>query len=112
LHFLEGPSQAVERILTKLSAHNDFKTKDSFLKNISQVQSGRIVYMVEERPQRIYSEWYSCMVQEKRSSTEDISIENCKDVVYDVSAKLIELGKLISTQASPDLDIQNYAGIL
>ena len=44
LHFLEGPSQSILRIMSILS-------KDP-------IQSkGRVVYNVEDRPMRLYADW-------------------------------------------------------
>lgn len=48
MHFIEGPSYAVLRIVSKLAEHEQFvENSESAIK-----QSGRIVYCVEDRPCR------------------------------------------------------------
>ena len=104
LHFLEGPSPSIQRILMRLSQHPHFVS--------TSVQNGRIIYNIEDRPSRIYSEWYSCTIQEKKSSTEDVNADTAKDVVYDLSIKVLEIGKRLSVeddQTSEGMDISKYA---
>lgn len=52
LHLLEGPSDSVVRILANLSGYPLFS-------DTNVQQSGRIVYSVEDRPQRYFPEWFS-----------------------------------------------------
>lgn len=46
LHFLEGPSFVVLKILSVLAADKDQAI-------------GKIVYCVEDRPMRLYADWYT-----------------------------------------------------
>ena len=73
------------------------------------MQQGRIVYNIEDRPGRIYPEWYSCTIQERKSGTEDVNSENAKDVVFDLSVKLLEIGKRLSVDTSEQLDLSKHA---
>ena len=59
LHFIEGPSVAVERVLTQLANHSHFQTLDAYGAAQSVIQSGRVVCNIEDRPTRLYNEWFS-----------------------------------------------------
>lgn len=138
LHFLEGPSTSIQRILTALANSNHFEPLDVMQNMLAQnnggaaagsssqaalpgasttggggggaIQTGRIVYSVEDRPQRLYPDWYSSVIAEKKSGSEDVNSENCKDIVFDLSSKLLELGKRITKeQHRTDLEISRYA---
>ena len=74
------------RILSQLAGHPDFFASSSPL------QTGSIVYSVEDRPKRYFPEWYSTTVQERKSAIEDITPENCLDVVFETASKLLEIG--------------------
>lgn len=101
LHLIEGPSYSVLRILQRLGDHEHFGE--------SGVQSGRIVYVVEDRPQRSFSEWYSCIIAEKRSQTDDFTPESSKDVVNELAGGLLEIGRGIQRLPNSDVEISQYA---
>jgi hypothetical protein len=84
IHLLEGPCISVLNILRSLSEHPHF---------IDGLQSGRVVYNIEDRPGRAYPEWYSCIIQEKRSAVDDVTAESCNDLVYEVANGLFTVGK-------------------
>ena len=100
LHFIEGPSYSILRTLKRLSDHEHFGD--------AGVQSGRIVYVVEDRPQRYFPEWYSCIIAEKRSQTDDFNAESSKDVVNDLAGGLLEIGRGIQKVANSDVEISQY----
>jgi len=60
------------------------------------IESGRVIYSVEERPKRYFNEWYSCVMQEIKSQVDDVSAETSRDVVHDLATNLLEIGKLQS----------------
>ena len=95
LHLIEGPSFSVLRILTELAGHDHF-----FAEN--PVQSGNIVYCVEDRPRRYFPEWYSCQIAEKKAQAEDITDENCKDVVFDLSSRLLNTESTLTPESLED----------
>jgi len=103
LHLIEGPSYSVLRILQRLNEHDHFK---------EGAQSGRIVYCVEDRPERFFPEWYSCLIAEKRSSSEDFNSESSKDVVIELAGGLLEVGRGLQTVSSSDVEISRYADLL
>jgi hypothetical protein len=100
LHLIEGPSYSVLRILERLSQHDHFK---------DGTQVGRIVYTVEDRPQRIFPEWYSCLIAEKRSPSDDFNAESSKEVVLDLASGLMEVGRGLQAVSSADVEISRYA---
>jgi hypothetical protein len=118
LHFLEGPNTSIQRILMQLSEHSHFEVPSiynrvNFDPNARDatvpIQQGRVVYNIEDRPSRIYPEWYSCTIQERKSGTEDVNSENAKDVVFDLSVKLLEIGKRLSVETAENLDLSKHA---
>ena len=100
LHLLEGPCYSVLHILHQLCEHPHFNELD--------IQSGRVIYCVEDSPHRLYPEWYSCIIQERRSQIEDVTAENCKDVVHDVAMGLLEVGKGLHTEAQEEVELSRY----
>lgn len=104
LHLLEGPSSSVLRILRQLSRHAHFRDVDN------RIQNGRIVYCVEDRPQRIYPDWYSSSIHEIKSFTEDVGPEACKDVVHQVATDLFEIGYKLTNESSlpEDVDLSRF----
>ena len=104
LHLLEGPPSSVLRILKHLSESEDFNESDD-----DPVQSGAIVYTVEDRPQRVFPEWYSSVVQEKKASVEELTEENCKDVIHEMAVNLLEIGKGLQAESSEDIDLSRYS---
>lgn len=100
LHLLEGPSFSILRILNNLAGHEDFLTG---------LQFGRIVYTVEDRPQRFFPEWYSCTIQERKSPEQDITDENCKDIVFEMAEQLLGVGTGLSAESQEALDLSKYA---
>ena len=100
LHFLEGPCRSILNILTKLSAHAHF---------VEGIQAGRIIYSVEDKPSRVYPEWYSTVIEEKKSSIESIDTESCKDVVSQLTAGLLDVGIGIKKENRDDVELALYA---
>jgi len=100
LHMVEGPSYSVLRILQRLAEHEHFK---------DGIQAGRIVYCVEDRPQRFFPEWYSCLIAEKRSQSDDFNAESSKDVVLDLASGLLEVGRGLQTASNGEVEISRYA---
>lgn len=101
LHLLEGPSFSVLKILHNLANHEHF-IRDG-------VQSGSIVFNVENRPKRYFPEWYSCTIQERKSAADDVTEENCKDIVYEMATKLLGVGDGLQNEVQEELDISRYA---
>eukprot|EP01041_Mallomonas_annulata_P013741 gene13741-29223_t len=101
LHLLEGPCYSVLHILDMLSTHPHFSELG--------IQTGRIVYNVEDRPQRLYPEWYSCTIQERKSQVEELTSENCIDIVHDLATGLLEVGKGLQTEAQEEVELNRYA---
>lgn len=94
LHLLEGPCLSLLRILDGLAKHEHFAP--------SGIQSGNIVYNVEDRPKRYFPEWYSCTIQERKSAGDEVTEENCKDVVFEMSSRLLEVGEGLRSDAQQD----------
>ena len=92
LHLLEGPSFSVLRVLSRLAGHEDFFSD-------SPVQVGTIVYSVEDRPKRYFPEWYSCTIQERKSIVDDVTVENCKEIVYELAKRLLEVGNALVNES-------------
>lgn len=91
VHLIEGPSSAVLRILDQLASHEHFCV-EPFL------QTGSIVYNVEDRPKRYCAEWYSSIVPETKQQVEEITEDNCKDIVSDFATRLLNLGGALKTE--------------
>ena len=88
---------SVLHILSRLAESNHFTEHG--------IQSGRIISSLEDRPERYYPEWYSCTIQERRSNVEDVSSDTSKDVSFDLSRSLQDIGKgLQSAQGEVELD--------
>ena len=85
------------RILSDLSKSEHFSD--------ANIQSGSIVYNVEDCPQRYFPEWYSVVVQEKNSAVDEVNEENCKDVVHDLAMSLLEIGKGLQLESSEDINL-------
>ena len=73
------------------------------------IQSGRIAYVVEDRPQRYWPEWFSCTVQEKKSPVEDISAETCNDIIYELAQGLFEIGEGLQSTSHENFEISKYS---
>lgn len=69
------------------------------------IQSGNIVYNIEDRPKRFFPEWYSCTIQERKSQTDEITDENCKDIVSELAHRLLEIGSSLRNEAQEELDL-------
>jgi hypothetical protein len=102
LHILEGPYVSVLNILKSLSEHPHFESQQS------QLQSGRIMYNIEDRPLRSYPEWYSCVIQEGKSAVEDVTPENCVDLANSLAMGLFEVGKSLDA-ATGEVEIARSA---
>ena len=99
LHFVEGPSHAVLRVLKRLADHDHFRA----VAGEAPLQQGRVVYSVEARPRRFFPEWYSCVLAEKKSSSEELTGDSGKDTVHDLAHGLLEMGsRLASAVAGGD----------
>lgn len=105
LHLLEGPCSSVLRILNNLSESDHFAAA-------YPIQTGRIIYDVEDRPMRYFPDWFSFSIQEKKSSVEEVSEDTCIYVVHELAMKLLEVGKLLSSEASGDVELIKYAELL
>lgn len=67
------------------------------------------MYSIEDKPQRVFPEWYSCVIQERKTSSDDFTEESCKDVVFDVATKLLEMGDGLQSQPSETLELSSYS---
>jgi hypothetical protein len=93
LHLIEGPSFSVLRILSELASSEHFYcSTEGGVAGAGAIQSGNVVYCVEDRPRRYFPEWYSCNMPEKKVQVEEITDENCKDIVFDLSTRLLTTG--------------------
>lgn len=77
---------SVLNILKSLSEHPHYNSDGG-------IQSGRIMYNVEDRPLRSYPNWYSCVIQERKSAIEDVTAENSIDLANELASGLFEVGK-------------------
>ena len=100
LHLLEGPSDSIGRILRNLSQHEEF-TKG--------VQTERIIYCVEDRPERIFPEWFSCTLQERKSSVEYVEAATANDTIFDLTVGIFEVGKILQTTPHEHVQMSKYA---
>jgi hypothetical protein len=107
MHFIEGPPQAVLRILGKLRGHKHFVPGADG----GCVQEGRVVYSVEDCPKRNFPEWYSCVLPEKKSSVDDITTETSAEIMNGVAVGLFDMGERLKG-AGDDVDISSYADLL
>jgi hypothetical protein len=97
---MEGPSTSILRILNNLAGHRHFFD--------AGVQSGNIVFSIEDRPRRIFPEWYSGTISEKKVPAEDIRDENCTIVAFDMATKLLKIGNVMQMEGQEDLDFARY----
>ena len=82
---MEGPCLSLLRVLHNLASDKHFLEPD--------YQSGSIVYNIEDRPKRFFPEWYSSTIQEKKTQLgEEITDENCTNVVFDMANRLLTVG--------------------
>ena len=72
---------------------------------VTGAQSGSVVHSVEDRPQRFFHQWYPSIVQEKKSTIEDLTDDNCKDVVHELAMNLLEIGKGLQSESSEEVDL-------
>lgn len=107
MHFIEGPSQAVLRILGKLRNHSQFAVGADG----TTMQEGRVVYSVEDCPKRNFTEWYSGVLPEKKSQVDDLTAESCAELVNGIAVGLFDMGERLKT-AGDDVDISSYADLL
>ena len=71
----------------------------------ASIQSGSIVYSVEDCPQRYFPEWYSVVVQEINSNVEELNEYNCKDSVHELATRMLEIGKGLQQESSEDINL-------
>jgi hypothetical protein len=89
VHVLEGACHSVLSVLRTLSEHAHF----SPAAGEPPLQQGRVVFNTEDRPERFYPEWYSCVIQERRSNVEEITAESANEVVLELAEGMITVGK-------------------
>ena len=97
LHLLEGPCFSVLHVLKCLAEHPHFKEHGA--------QSGRIISNIEDRPERFYPEWYSATIQERRSTVEEVTADSCKDISFDLSQALQEVGRDLQSEAQGEVEL-------
>ena len=107
MHFIEGPSNAVLRILKGIADHEQFRTVEGEV----PIQQGRVVYSVEARPKRYFPEWYSCVLAEKKGNSEELNGDSGKDVVHDLAQNLLDMGTRLRATSGP-VEMSSYAEIL
>lgn len=100
LHLIEGPSPSVLRILSNLAGHKHFFE--------GGIQGGNIVFTIEDRPRRLFPEWYSGIIPEKKTPADDIREDNCTTVAFDMATRLLNIGKTIQEENQDDLDFARY----
>lgn len=98
LHLLEGPSYSILRIFNNLAGHPQYLGDNP-------MQSGAIVYDLEDIPKRYFPEWYSCVIQEQKLPGEEITAENSEDLVFDMATKLLDLGNKLRTEPHDELEL-------
>jgi len=99
---IEGPCLSILRVLYNLAGHKHFLEPD--------YQSGSIIYNIEDRPKRFFPEWYTATIQEKKSQGEDITEENCTNIVYDMANRLLSIGTGLGKVDKPeDRDILKFS---
>lgn len=97
VHFLEGPCFSILRILQDLSVSDDFVD--------AKIQSGSIVYNVEDCPQRYFPEWYSVVVKEINSNAVELNENNCKDIVHELAMSMMKIGKCLQQESTEDINL-------
>ncbi len=97
MHFLEGPCFSVLHILRCLCDHHHFSEHG--------VQSGRIISNLEDVPERFYPEWYSCTIQERRSTVEDVTSETSKDIAFDLFKSLQDVGRGLQSEGQGEVEL-------
>lgn len=97
MHFIEGPCISILRVLSNLASDQHFKK--------NSVQSGNIVYNIEDRPMRFFPEWYSCTVHEKKSQQEELTEENSSDVIFKIASDIMDIGLGLKENINEDVDM-------
>ena len=112
IHLLEGPSYALLRIAKLLADHPQYSGENGST-DLTQgaLQQGRVVYNVEDRPMRYFTEWYSCVLAEKKGGTEELNGDTGKDVVHDLATSLLEMGTRLQ-QTTGAVDLATYADLM
>ena len=105
IHLLEGPSDAILRVVRNLASHNHFSKNSD---NTEPIQSGRIIYCVEDRPERVFPEWYSFTAAERKSANEDVSADVVNEVVHDTVNGILEVGKTLQTTDHEDVQMSKF----
>lgn len=77
-------------------------------KNDNDDNSIRIVYNTEDRPKRYFPEWYSCIIQELKSTVDEINDDNSVDVVHDLATKLFDIGKSLQNISQGEVELSEY----
>lgn len=105
LHLIEAPCNSILRIMTLLSQSEQ-------LSGASATQVGRIILSIEDKPSRHFTSWNSTIIPEKKSSSDDVNDENCVSLVEDLSARLMDVGIGLQSEANSDVEFTRYADLL
>lgn len=62
----------------------------------------KIVYNVEDKPFQSFADWFSCTMQDQKLPSEEISEENCVDIIHDISMKILNVGHQLQNGNNPD----------
>ncbi len=95
---LEGPSHSILRIFNNLAGHSQYLGETA-------IQSGAIVYDLEDIPKRYFPEWYSCVIQEQKLPGEELTQDNSEDLVFDMATKLLDLGNKLRSEPQEELEL-------
>ncbi len=98
MHLLEGPSHSILRIFNNLAGHPQYLGETA-------IQSGAIVYDLEDIPKRYFPEWYSCVIQEQKLPGEELTQDNSEDLVFDMATKLLDLGNKLRSEPQEELEL-------
>jgi hypothetical protein len=60
---------------------------------------------MEDVPQRMYPEWYSCIVPERKSPIDEVLPESANDVASDVLAAMGQVGRGLSSEAQGEVEL-------
>lgn len=94
LHLIEGRSESVLNILSNLSKEPHFLTG---------VQAGRVVLSLEDQGERRFPEWYSCVLQDTDSNSENSDVDPYASI--DLAHNLFEVGKKLQTESAEEVEL-------
>lgn len=88
---------------------NNLASHPQFLGD-NPIQVGSIVYNLEDRPNSVFPNWFSCVLQEQKSSGEDtLTAENSEEVVFDMACRLLDLGLKLKSEQQEELELSRYS---